>query len=164
MFDEHIEFFEGALVEQQLHPLARHKLAAVMLSRDALLAAAQNGPRHGGCRASRECPSSASFLVAVLGGHHPRRTEAGLTRGAAGHDADERWSLRTGLMGQIAGQEASPPPSKFRLHGRHGGPSPRRPRPRLPSARLRRHARRSQNGRRTEGALFEREGEQVPTR
>src|SRR5262249_3157811 len=40
VFDEHVELFERALVEQQLEPLARGELAALVLRLDAVLAAA----------------------------------------------------------------------------------------------------------------------------
>ena len=43
MGDEHIEFVEGAGVEQQIEPLAGGELALFMLRVDALLAAAQQG-------------------------------------------------------------------------------------------------------------------------
>ncbi len=39
MLDEHVEFLERALVEQQFHPLARGQLAALVLRLDARLAA-----------------------------------------------------------------------------------------------------------------------------
>ena len=41
MFDEHVEFLETALVEQEIDPLPRGQLAARVLRRDALLAAAE---------------------------------------------------------------------------------------------------------------------------
>ena len=41
MFDEHVEFLETALVEQKIDPLPCGQLAARMLRRDALLAAAE---------------------------------------------------------------------------------------------------------------------------
>ena len=48
MLDEHVELLEGALVEQDLDALARRQLAALVLGRDALLAAAE--PRLGAPR------------------------------------------------------------------------------------------------------------------
>src|SRR5579872_3726780 len=41
VLDEHVEFLETALVEQELDPLAGGELAARMLGRDALFAAAE---------------------------------------------------------------------------------------------------------------------------
>ncbi len=41
MLDEHVEFLERALVEQQVDALARRQLAAGMLGCDALVAAAE---------------------------------------------------------------------------------------------------------------------------
>ncbi len=52
VFDEHVEFLEGPLVEQQLDALAGGQLAACVLRFDARLAAAQFGaraPLHRGC-------------------------------------------------------------------------------------------------------------------
>ena len=43
VFDEHVEFFERAFIEQQFHALAGGQLAAAMLGINALLAAAQAG-------------------------------------------------------------------------------------------------------------------------
>ena len=43
MLDEHVELFEGALVEKQLDALARRQLATLVLCLDTCLSAAQAG-------------------------------------------------------------------------------------------------------------------------
>jgi hypothetical protein len=43
MFDEHVEFFEGTLVEKDLEPLTGGELSATVLRVDAGLAAAKPG-------------------------------------------------------------------------------------------------------------------------
>ena len=58
VLDEHVELLEGALVEQQLDPLARRQLAARVLRGDALFAAAE--PRF--LRAAASSRSRMSFI------------------------------------------------------------------------------------------------------
>ena len=45
MLHEHVEFLEGAMIEQQIDPLARRQLAALVLSVDARLPTAEAGDR-----------------------------------------------------------------------------------------------------------------------
>ena len=69
VLDEHVPLFEGAVVEQQLDPLARGELALVVLRVDALLAAAQARRARACLRVVRGCrawsfSSSMSILIA----------------------------------------------------------------------------------------------------
>ena len=81
MLDEHVEFLERALVEQQLDALARGQLAAGVLRLDALLAAAELGRRRGALRAFREClscgPARSRDGLDRVRTWHFCRTEAG---------------------------------------------------------------------------------------
>jgi hypothetical protein len=70
--DEHVEFLEGAFVEQQLDPFARGELALGVLRRDPALAAAQPGgraARSSSCRIFMSVSSPPS-----CGSLSPRRT------------------------------------------------------------------------------------------
>ena len=68
VLDEHVELLEGPAVEQDLDPLARRELAARVLSRDPLLAAAEPRFRDAADRAVRGCPSSVALPCPPAGG------------------------------------------------------------------------------------------------